>query len=202
MKLVIVTTCKPFEEDIAWKQEQSMKSWTMLKGIELKIIVVGDDKGVKEICDKYNFIFRPDVKKKGPVPYLVSMLNIAYEYASEDDVVMWTNADMTYGQDLIETILFLKSLYYNKKPTTYLFLHKLLSSLLYLDSRFLCVIITIEALLFFLNGTCIKFLIEILFLENIFVIDDNTPGKGLLLRFLIYEEHKCFKMDQIYLFFF
>ena len=45
-----------------------------------------------------------------------------------------------------------------------------------LSLGFLCVIIIIEALLFFLSGFCTKVLIEILFFAKIFVIEDNTPG--------------------------
>jgi len=38
MKLIIFTTCKPFIGDDAWRQEQAIKSWTLLKNIEKKII--------------------------------------------------------------------------------------------------------------------------------------------------------------------
>ena len=114
MQLIFITTCKPFiGDDIAWKQEQSMESWTQLDGkgeIDIKIVVVGNDRGVKEICDKYGFIHRPDVKKRGPVPYLTSMLNIGYEYGSEEDIFFWTNSDMAYGQDLIDTIIEFKKI--------------------------------------------------------------------------------------------
>ena len=34
MKLIFITTCKPFKEDIAWKQEQSMRSWSLLNGLK------------------------------------------------------------------------------------------------------------------------------------------------------------------------
>ena len=37
----------------------------------------------------------------------------------------------------------------------------------------------IEAVLFFLFGVCIKFLIEILFFAKILVIDDKTPDRSL-----------------------
>ena len=38
MKLVIFTTCKPFIGDDAWRQEQAIKSWTLLEGIEKKLL--------------------------------------------------------------------------------------------------------------------------------------------------------------------
>ena len=61
MKLIIFTTCKPFEGDDAWRQEQAIKSWTLLQGMEKKIIVVGNEKGTKEICDKYDLIHEPEI---------------------------------------------------------------------------------------------------------------------------------------------
>ena len=47
-KLVIFTTCKKFLNDDKWRQEQAIKSWTLLKGIEIKIIIIGNDEGTKE----------------------------------------------------------------------------------------------------------------------------------------------------------
>ena len=38
MKLIMFTTCKPFIGDDSWRQEQAIKSWNLLKGIEIKII--------------------------------------------------------------------------------------------------------------------------------------------------------------------
>jgi hypothetical protein len=112
MQLIFITTCKPFKNNIAWKQEQSMKSWTLLDGknqLDIKIVVVGNDYGVKEICEKYNFIHKPDIKTFGTVPYLVDMLELGYEHGNDDDIFFWTNSDMTYGQNLIDTILEFKS---------------------------------------------------------------------------------------------
>jgi hypothetical protein len=46
MKLVIFTTCKPFIGDDSWRQEQAIKSWTLLTNIEVKIIIIGESEGV------------------------------------------------------------------------------------------------------------------------------------------------------------
>ena len=51
--------------------------------------------------------------------------------------------------------------------------------LITLFSVVLCVIIIIEAVLFFLLGSWINVSIEILFLAKIFVIDAKTPGLSL-----------------------
>ena len=104
MKLIIFTTCKPFIGDDAWRQEQAIKSWTLLEGIEKKIIIIGNDEGTKHICDKYNLIHEPNIKTLDGVPYLYEMFLIANNYANDDDIMLWTNSDMIYFQDMINTI--------------------------------------------------------------------------------------------------
>ena len=108
MKLIIFTTCKPFIGDDDWRQEQAIKSWTLLQGIEKKIIILGNDEGTKEICDKYNLIHEPDIKTLDGVPYLYKMFLIANNYANDEDVMLWTNSDMIYFQDMIDNILTFK----------------------------------------------------------------------------------------------
>lgn len=110
MKLVIFTTCKPFKDDDAWRQEQAIKSWTLLEGMEKIIIIIGNDEGTKEICDKYNLIHEPNIKTLFGVPYLYEMFLIANKYTNNDDVMLWTNSDMIYFQDMINTILSFKKL--------------------------------------------------------------------------------------------
>jgi hypothetical protein len=105
MKLIIFTTCKPFIGDDAWRQEQAIKSWTLLENIEKKIIILGNDEGTQEICEKYNLIHEPNIKTLDGVPYLYEMFLIANNYANNDDIMLWTNSDMIYFQDMITTIL-------------------------------------------------------------------------------------------------
>ena len=105
MKVIIFTTCKPFIGDDAWRQEQAIKSWTLLEGMDKIIIVVGNDKGTKEICEKYNLIHRPDIKNLCGIPYLHSMLEIGASYANKNDYLLWTNADMIYYNDIIQNIM-------------------------------------------------------------------------------------------------
>lgn len=104
-KLIIFTTCKKFLNDDKWRQEQAIKSWTLLKGIEIKIVIIGNDEGTKEICKKYNLIHEPNVKSYVNMPYLKSLFETAYSHADDNDYVMWTNSDMIYYDDLIKTIL-------------------------------------------------------------------------------------------------
>ena len=115
MKLIIFTTCKPFIGDDAWRQEQAIKSWTLLEGIEKKIIILGNDEGTKEICDKYNLIHEPDIRTLQGVPYLYDMFLIANNYANDEDVMLWTNSDMIYFQDMIDNILSFKKYRPNEK---------------------------------------------------------------------------------------
>ena len=108
MKLIIFTTCKPFIGDDAKRQEQALKSWTLLDGIEKQIIIIGNDLGTKQICDKYNFIHEPIVKNLNGVPYLYSMFEIANKYANDDDVMMWTNSDIIYFNKISHCIKWFK----------------------------------------------------------------------------------------------
>ena len=108
MKLIIFTTCKPFINDDAWRQEQAIKSWTLLENIEKKIIIIGNDKGTKEICEKYNLIHEPNIKTFDGVPYFYEMFLIANKYANDDDIMFWTNSDMIYFQSLIINIYLFK----------------------------------------------------------------------------------------------
>ena len=106
MKLIIFTTCKPFVGDDVWRQEQAIKSWTLLKGIEKMIIILGNDKGSADICKKYELIHRPDVKTLNGIPYLNSMFEIAREYGDDNDYFLWTNSDMIFFNDMIVNILY------------------------------------------------------------------------------------------------
>lgn len=102
-KVIFFTTCKPFEGDDAWRQEQAIKSWLALK-VNKKIIVMGNDKGVKEICEKYNLIHIPNIRNLQGVPYVYSMYETAWKYGDDKDFFIWTNCDMIYFQDMVETI--------------------------------------------------------------------------------------------------
>ena len=105
MKLIIYTTCKPFRDNDLWRQEQAIKSWIQLEGIEKKIIICGDDYGTDEICKKYDLIHRPDIRKLDGVPYLHDMFEIANEYADTSDYLLWINSDMICFNDMIQNIL-------------------------------------------------------------------------------------------------
>ncbi len=115
MKLIIFTTCKPFIGDDAWRQEQAIKSWTLLEGIEKKIIVMGNDEGTREICEKYNLIHEPNIKTLNDVPYLHDMFVIANKYANDHDILLWTNSDMIYFQQMITAIYSFKINYQHEK---------------------------------------------------------------------------------------
>jgi hypothetical protein len=102
--LIIFTTCKPFQGDDAWKQDQAIKSWTQLNGIRKKIIIIGNDIGIKEVSQKYNLIHCPNVKTLENIPFLDSMFEIANSYADNNDYMMWCNSDIIFFNDLIKNI--------------------------------------------------------------------------------------------------
>jgi hypothetical protein len=120
MKLVIFTTCKPFINDDYWRQEQAIKSWTLLEGIEKEILIMGNDEGVKEICDKYNLKHISEVKCFNGIPYVDSMFEIAASYANDNDILMWTNSDIIFFNDLIQNIFYFSNKFTEKNIKNYL----------------------------------------------------------------------------------
>ena len=103
--LIIFSTCKPFKGDDYWRQEQAILSWTKLKGMRKKIIIIGNDEGIQNICEKYNIIHCPNVKTLDNIPYLDSMFKIANSFADNSDYLIWCNSDIIFFNDLIDNIL-------------------------------------------------------------------------------------------------
>ncbi len=115
MKLIIFTTCKPFIGDDAWRQEQAIKSWISLTGIEKKIIIIGNDEGTKEICEKYNLIHEKNIRTLENIPYLDDLLQIGAKHADKDDYLLWTNSDMIFYNEMINNILAFEKIRKNNK---------------------------------------------------------------------------------------
>lgn len=113
MKLIFVTTCKPFtDSNSKMIQEQSILSWNKLnnyKNIEIKIIILGNEEGIQNFCDLNHFIYRNDFKQFIKFPYISEMLRIANEYANNDDVIIWCNSDIIFTNNLLDTILSFKN---------------------------------------------------------------------------------------------
>ena len=113
MKLIFVTTCKPFtDSNSKIIQEQSILSWKKLHGyknISTKIIILGNEQGIQNFCNLNHFIYRNDFKKFIKFPYISEMLRIANEYADNDDVIIWCNSDIIFTNNLLDTILSFKN---------------------------------------------------------------------------------------------
>lgn len=104
MRLIIFTTCKPMIGEDKWRQEQAIKSWIQLKDIEIKVIVFGNDKGVDELCEKYNLTHIPVVDNLAGVPRVKAMFETSASFAKPEDYMMWTNADIIFFQNLVDNI--------------------------------------------------------------------------------------------------
>jgi hypothetical protein len=113
--LIIFSTCKSFKGDDDWRQTQAILSWTKLEGIRKKIILIGNDYGINEICQKYNLIHWPEVKTLDNIPYVDSMFKIAYKFADNNDYLMWCNSDIIFFNDLIKNILEFEKLRFSNK---------------------------------------------------------------------------------------
>ena len=102
--LVFITTCKPVVGEQVLIQEQAIQSWKLLRGIPIKIVVVGNDEGVAKLCQENEVIHEPIVQNAHGVPRLRSMLELGYKHGSDEDIFVWTNSDMIYLQDLVATV--------------------------------------------------------------------------------------------------
>ena len=126
MNLLIFATCKPFIGDDAWRQEQAIRSWKNIKSdkYNIKIVLIGKDDGVKEICEKYNLIHYHDVKTLQGVPYVWDLFNIVLGLSeSKNDKFIWTNADMIYYDEMIENLLIAEKSFEKEPFSLYLKVH-------------------------------------------------------------------------------
>lgn len=100
MKVIFVTTTKPFNKIFGFRQENAILSWKNLD-FEKEIIVCGDENGSRDFCKKEGLTHVPNIDcSESGVPYIHSLLNEAYSKASKDDIIFYTNADMIYLSDV------------------------------------------------------------------------------------------------------
>ena len=119
-KIILFTTFKPFIKKFVIEQENAIKSWKTLTGID-KIVVIGNDEGVKERCEQYDLIHHPDVLlNSSNTPSVYDLFTQGWKYGDDEDVFIYINGDIMIGQDTINTVME----FYNKhvKPTTTYFL--------------------------------------------------------------------------------
>lgn len=110
-KVIFITSCKPFKNDIIWRQTNAILSWNNLK-IDKKIIIVGDrESGVKEFCDNYPFIFNVKGIYSNHTPFLYSLLEEGNKFASDNDIICLINSDIILTQTFVDTVCAFKKKY-------------------------------------------------------------------------------------------
>lgn len=101
--ITIFSVPKPFKGHIAIIQENAIKSWLRLLP-RCEIILYGDEKGIKEICDKYDLIHVTNIKKN---EYGTPTLDYIFENAQDiakNKILCYINADIILFSDIITTI--------------------------------------------------------------------------------------------------
>lgn len=120
MNIVIISTFKPFLDAFKVEQTNALKSWKKLK-CKPEIVIIGDDMGVKEICESENVIHHPYVKKteKG-TPIVGDIFQQGWKYANDDDICIFVNGDIILTDSLSDVLERFINEYPNYKDLKYL----------------------------------------------------------------------------------
>ncbi len=104
--LTIFSCPKPFKNKIAILQKNAVLSWTQLRSESSKpeIILVGDDEGVKDVCNALGLKHLPNVKKNNMgVPLLSSIFSETEKIASYD-LLCFINTDIILLPDFCDVL--------------------------------------------------------------------------------------------------
>lgn len=102
--LTMFTTCRPFDDDyIAACQRYALQTWSLIDP-KPEVIISGNDAGVKDIAKEFGAVHLPDTSQtRFGTPSLSNIFQDATKKASRD-VLMYTNADMLYLDDVVPAI--------------------------------------------------------------------------------------------------
>jgi len=120
MNVVIISTFKPFIEEFKIEQMNAIKSWKKLR-CNPKIVIIGDDQGVEEVCKKENIIHHPQLEKNEyGTPLVGDIFKRGWEYATEDDICIFVNGDIVLTDSLSDTLDRFTKEYPNYKDLKYM----------------------------------------------------------------------------------
>jgi hypothetical protein len=120
MNVVIISTFKPFLKEFKIEQTNAIRSWKKLR-CNPKIVIIGDDQGVEEICKKENIINHPLVKKdNNGTPLVADIFEKGWKYATEDDICIFVNGDIILTDSLCDTLDRFVNEYSNYKDIKYM----------------------------------------------------------------------------------
>jgi len=102
--ITIFTIPKPFTDPhISMIQKNAIRSWLALKD-DNQIVLVGNDKGVKEFANELNVEHIPNVKtNKFNTPLLDSAFALIKE-KTQNDIIVYVNADIVFLNDFVEAL--------------------------------------------------------------------------------------------------
>jgi len=104
MKICIFSTLKPMLPEFIVEQTNALRSWKKLK-CKPKIIIIGDDEGVKELCENENVIYNPVVEKNEyGTPLVQDIFRQGWKYADNDDICIFVNGDIILTNSLCDTL--------------------------------------------------------------------------------------------------
>lgn len=103
--LTIFSCPKPFTDPhISVIQRNAIKSWTLLEP-RPEIILIGDEKGVAEVCKEFGLRHIPEVERnKYGTPLLNSIFQKA-EHVATNEIMCYVNADIILMQDFMDAII-------------------------------------------------------------------------------------------------
>ena len=100
INIVIISTFKPFLDEFKIEQINALKSWKRLS-CKPKIVIVGDDMGVKEVCESENVVRVPNVQKnENGTPLVGDIFEQGWKHANDDDICVFVNGDIILNDSL------------------------------------------------------------------------------------------------------
>lgn len=118
MKITIFSVPKPFIGSTKIIQTNAIKSWLKLKP-KPNIILMGNEKGVKTMCNRFHLKHCSNIKTNKYGTPLVSDVFIKGQNKSKTSIVMYVNCDIILVGSLIESIKII-----NKKFNKFLIVGK------------------------------------------------------------------------------
>lgn len=102
--LTLFTTPKPFENPhINIIQRNTLQNWVAL-GDEVAVVVVGDDPGIREVCEEYGIQHIPNVRTNQKGTPLISSIFELGRSLNDSPYLVYANADILFLPDLVAGI--------------------------------------------------------------------------------------------------
>jgi hypothetical protein len=120
MKIVIISTFKPLLPEFITEHTNALRSWKKLR-CNPTIVIVGDDYGVDELCEKENVIHHPEVKKNSyGTPLVGDIIKQGWKHAEYDDICIFINGDIILTNSLCDSLDRFTKEYPNHRNMKYL----------------------------------------------------------------------------------